>query len=346
MKNLFVIAAVSLFLLSCNNADKAPDVSGVKVDLQLQRFDKDFFSIDTNNIDKSLDELQNKYPHFFKDYLGNILGLDNQMVQSGAVPANIKYFIASYKGLYDSSNAVFGNFEEQLNAVKKMLQFVKHYFPQYKTPTAITTFIGPLDASFKTSFGVQGDILTASTLGAALQLHLGKNSTYYTSQQGLELYPEYISRRFEPDNIDVNLAKNIIDDLYPEKNEDKPLISSIVDNGKRLYLLSKFLPATDEYKLIGYTKEQLSACYKNEERVWDLFIKNNYLQVTDRNITKDYINEGPKTQELAEDAPGNIGSFAGWQIVKKYMQKNPETTLQQLLAKDNEILFQEAKYKP
>lgn len=346
MKNFFIIVFASLILFSCNDAGKAPDVSGVKIDLQLQRFDTDFFAIDTNNINNSLDQLQNKYPHFFKDYLGNILGIDNQAIQSGTAATAIKYFIASYKNLYDSSNAVFGNFDEQLADVKKMLQFVKHYFPDYKTSSTVTTFIGPLDASFKTSFGVQGDILTASTLGVGLQLHLGKNSSYYTSKQGLEMYPAYISRRFEPDNIAMNLAKNIIDDLYPEKDDDKPLVSSIVENGKRLYLLSKFLPATDEYKLIGYTKEQLSDCYKNEARVWDLFIKNNYLQVTDKNITKDYINEGPKTQELAEDAPGNIGSFAGWQIVKKYMKKNPETTLQQLLAMDNEALFQAAKYKP
>ncbi|MFT3681770.1 MAG: hypothetical protein QM791_15975 [Ferruginibacter sp.] len=346
MKNLFIVAVTSLFLFSCNNAGKAPDVSAVKVDLQLQRFDKDLFSIDTNNINSSLDQLQNKYPHFFGDFLANILGIDNQTIQSGAAPATIKYFISSYKNLYDSSNAVFGNFEKQLGEIKKMLQYVKHYFPVYKTPAAVTTFVGPLDASFKTSFGVQGDILTPNTLGAGLQLHLGKNSTYYTSQQGLELYPEYISRRFEPDNIAINLAKNIVDDLYPDKDDDKPLVSSIVGNGKRLYLLQQFVPGTDEYKLIGYTKEQMEACYKNEARIWDLFIKNNYLQVTDKNTTKDYISESPKTQELGEAAPGNIGSFAGWQIVKKYMDKNPATTLQQLIAMDNEMLFEAAKYKP
>jgi hypothetical protein len=80
--------------------------------------------------------------------------------------------------------------------------------------------------------------------------------------------------------------------------------------------------------------------------VWDLFVQNNFLQTTDNNIIKNYIGDSPKTQELGEAAPGNIGSFAGWQIVKKYAQKNPKLSLQQLMDTDVETIFQEAKYKP
>jgi uncharacterized protein YjaZ len=70
------------------------------------------------------------------------------------------------------------------------------------------------------------------------------------------------------------------------------------------------------------------------------------LQTIDNNVIKNYIGDSPKTQELGEAAPGNIGAFAGWQIVKKYMQKNPKLTLKQLMAVDAETLFSEAKYKP
>jgi len=140
--------------------------------------------------------------------------------------------------------------------------------------------------------------------------------------------------------------KNIVSDLYPEKMEDRPLVQQMVEKGKRLYVLSKLLPGTDEYKLIGYTKEQLIAVYEHEPAVWSLFVQNNFLQTIDNNIIKNYIGESPKTQELGESSPGNIGSFAGWQIVKKFMQKNPKTTLQQLMAADAEFIFQNAKYKP
>ena len=120
----------------------------------------------------------------------------------------------------------------------------------------------------------------------------------------------------------------------------------MVEKGKRLYVLSKLLPHTDEYKLIGYTKEQLIAVYEHEPAVWNLFVQNNFLQTIDNNIIKNYIGESPKTQELGEASPGNIGSFAGWQIAKKFMLKNPEYSLLQLMNTDSEKIYQEAKYKP
>jgi uncharacterized protein YjaZ len=49
---------------------------------------------------------------------------------------------------------------------------------------------------------------------------------------------------------------------------------------------------------------------------------------------------------LGEGAPGNIGSFCGWQIVKKFAKKNQNLTLQQLMDTDPEMILQLAKYKP
>jgi hypothetical protein len=335
-----------LGLGACNNADKAPDVSGIKVNLSVQRFEKDFFALDTNRLDEGLNGLRTKYPAFFTVYVGEILGIDNNMIQAGMAPAAIRSFIGTYKKLYDSTALISGDFDQQVVAVKKGLQYLKHYFPAYKAPDKLISFIGPMDASYPTSFGIQGDILMPDAFGVGLQLHMGKGFSYYQSEQGQQLYPQYISERFEPDYIALNCFKPIVDELVSNNNDDKPLVQQMVLKGKRLYILSKLFPGTDEYKLIGYTEAQMKDCYGHEAAVWDLFVRNNYLQLSDKNIVKNYIGEGPKTQELGEAAPGNIGSFAGWQIVKKYMAKNPTVTLQQLIAKDNEQLFQEAKYKP
>jgi len=140
--------------------------------------------------------------------------------------------------------------------------------------------------------------------------------------------------------------KNITLDLFPEKSEDKSLLIQMVEKGKRLYLLQKLLPNTQSHLLIGYTKKQWEACIEKQVVIWDLFIQNNFLATLDYNVIKNYVGESPKTQELGEGAPGNIGSFAGWQIVNKYMDKHSETTLPDLMKMDAEELFQKAKYKP
>ncbi|MFM2327316.1 MAG: hypothetical protein RIR31_1518, partial [Bacteroidota bacterium] len=224
------------------------------------------------------------------------------------------------------------------NEIKRGLQFVKYYFPNYKVPEKIITYIGPIDGF--------GDIVTDDALIVGLHLHLGKNFSLYKSELVQQTYPDYISSHFEPGNIAVNNLKNIVLDLFPEKTEDKSLVQQMVEKGKRLYVLSKILPEADEYKMIGYTQVQLKDCYEHEKNIWDLFVQNNLLQTIDNNVIKNYIGESPKTQELGDASPGNIGTFAGWQIIKRYMKKYPETSLQKLMATDADTIFQEAKYKP
>ena len=46
------------------------------------------------------------------------------------------------------------------------------------------------------------------------------------------------------------------------------------------------------------------------------------------------------------NAPGNIGTFTGFQIVKKYLEKYPETTLPELIKKDANEIYSKSKYKP
>ncbi len=218
------------------------------------------------------------------------------------------------------------------------MQFVKYYFPGYKAPNKIITFIGPFDG--------YSDIITADAFAVGLQLHMGSNFSFYKSDISHDIFPEYISQRFTPEYIVVNCIKNIIDDMYPDKSIGKALIEQMVEKGKRLYLLDKFLPATAEYLKIGYTEGQLKDSYTNEAVIWDFFLNNDLLNNADQNIVKNYIGESPKTQELGEGSPGNIAAFSGWQIVKKYMDKNSKTTLPDLMKKEGREIYNQSRYKP
>jgi len=336
MRSFIVAFILCSFLFACSSK-KNPDVSNIKIDITTQRFEKDFFDTSTSNLLIYLKQINSNNPSFVQTYLSQILTVDPQW-PADTTAAYVNGFIKTYRPVYDSAEKLFNDFSPYEKEIKKGLQYVKYYFPNYKLPQQIITYIGPAD-------GV-GDAITKDALIIGLQVHLGKNNPLYKTTFVQETYPEYVSQRFEPGYIVVNCMKNIVEDLYPEKSEEKPLVNQMIENGKRLYILSKLLPETEEYKIMGYTEDQMKDSYKHEAVIWDLFIKNSFLQVTDKNIIKNYVAESPKTQELGEGAPGNIGSFTGWQIVKKYMQKKPETTLQELINLDTEIIFQEAKYKP
>lgn len=343
-KSLFLIPALFVLLISCG--DNVPDVSDIKVDLESQRFEQDFFAIDTNNVNASLVQLEKKYPTFLNDFLINILGVP--LIQGGdsGTAFVVRRFLADYRSIKESADAKFKTIDNIEEDVRQGLQFVKHYFPNYKTPSKLITFIGPLDAYYEASIGGHGDIITRDALGIGLQLHMGKDYPVYHTELGQQLYPAYISRRFEPAYIPVNCMKNIIDDMFPDNSADKPLIDQMVEKGKRMYLLDKLLPHTNDTLKIGYTKKQLEGCYANEGLIWNFFLKNNLLFNIDPALTKNYVQDGPKTDELGDGAPGYIGLFVGWQIVKKYMDEKPNLTLPELMQTEPRKVFEESKYKP
>lgn len=334
-KTGLALLLLNIIICSCNYKRNIPDVSGIKAPLRTERFDRDFFALDTNNISASLDQLQQKYPQFLNDYLYNILMLPP--VQD-SVMKKVRSFISDYKPVYDSVQKEFPSFDRQQQQILKGLQFVKYYFPQYKAPEKVITFVGPLEG--------YGNVLTSSGFAVGLQLYLGKNFSIYHSDYISEVYPEYQSRRFEPQYIAVNCMKNVIDDIYPPSNKKQTLIEQMVEEGKRLYVLDYLLPETADTLKTGYTKQQLEGCYDHEEMIWSFFLQNNLLYITDPLQTRDYVNDGPKTEALGEASPGNIGEFVGWQIVKKWMSMNDKTTLPQLLQTPAKQIFEEARYKP
>lgn len=333
---LIISLLLATVFFSCNNS-KEPKVDDIKINLTTYRFEKDLFALDTNQLAPQLEQLIAKYPSFGENFLGTILNTDPRW-SADSSSAYVKGFISAYRPVYDTAEKIFSDFTLYEKEIKKGLQFYHYYFPADKLPKQIITYIGPLDG--------YGDIITEDALVVGLQQHLGKNFSMYNLPWVQEVYAGYISQRFEPGYVAINCMKNMVLDKFPEKNDDQSMVVQMVEKGKRLFMLNKLLPGYAENKLIGYTEKQLKDCYKSEAQIWNLFVQNNFLQTIDNNVIKNYVGEGPKTQELGDDSPGNIGSFVGWQIVKKYVAKHPEVKLPQLMNTNAETIFQEAKYKP
>ncbi len=334
MKFLFAVFFCLMFF-ACKNKKPAPDVSNIKINVQLKRFDKDLFSLDTSNISTSLNDLQKKYGSFLIDYLYNIMVLPPQ---PDSVAQKIKLFLHDYRFVYDTTQKYFNDFTDEFNEIKKGLQYAKYYFPDYKIPANVITFIGPIEG--------YANVLTQSGLAVGLQLYLGKNFSVYSSEFITEVYPDYQQRRFEPAYIPVNCMKNIVSDIYPEKNGSDPLVYQMIDAGKRLYMLDHFLPQLNDTLKTGYSKEQLNGCYDHEADIWNYFVQNNLLFITDPIQVRDYMQDGPNTEAFGKQSPGFIGQFIGWQIVKKWMDAHEKTTLPELINTPEKQIYEEARYKP
>lgn len=324
-------------LAGCKSRN-VPDVSSIIIDLEVQRFEKDLFASDTIHIDMILPLLSKKYPRFLQDFVYNIMALPHHPDSMKVVEANIASFIGSYRSMKDTSDMVFASFDLVQKEVKTGMQFIKYYFPDYKLPSKLITFIGPLNS--------YGNVVTSDALAVGLQMYMGSNYSYYRTMAFQEMYPAYISRRFSKEYIPVNCIKSLVDDIYPDNNVGLNLIGQMVEAGKRLYILDQLMPETADTLKIGYSKQQLEGCFENERTIWSFFVKNDLLFSTDPGTTRDYMNDAPITQAFGKESPGAIGQFVGWQIVKKWMDKHEKTTLAALINTDSKTIFEEAKYKP
>lgn len=341
--SVLLLITSSLLLFSCGDKKNIPDVSKIKINLQVQRFEQDFFAIDTNHLLEGVQQLAIKYPQFSKDFFGNILGLEKL---DDSTASAVKFFYVSYKPMLQITQNLFGNFKPYKKEIEQGFQFVKYYFPTYSIPQKIITFIGPMDAYFNGSISSYSDVITQAGPAIGLQLHLGAQAqAYQAGLQGGQIF-QYQIARFTPSTIAINTMKNVVDDLFPYQATGRPLIEEMIEKGKRLYVLDKLMPYTNDTLKIGYTKAQLDGCRSHEAAVWNYFVQASLLFSIEPSVNKDYLADGPKTQELGESAPGYIGLFVGWQIVNKWMDKNSKTTLNQLMQKDAKALFNETGYKP
>lgn len=331
-----------MVFFSCKDKKNIPNVSSIKVDITLNRFDQDFFSIDSNNVMPGLNQVHKKYPALTNIFLQNILGLDSASTLPG-----VKRFLHMGQSIHDSVNDVFKNTDWLKKDFQTAFQFVKYYFPQYKIPTIIT-ILGPVDALAQSSNGYTPDFLGPDFMGISLQFYLGKNYSVYNDPFFIEkVAPSYRSRRFSKEYILPDAMMLVVDDLFPDKSSGKSLIEKMVEKGKQWYLLDKFLPLSPDSVKTGYTQQQLNWCHENEGLIWSYIVKNEDLHSLNPTVIQTYIGEGPFTQGFSQElSPGNIGQWLGWQMVKKFIAKHPDIKPGEVMTTPATTIIDEAKYKP
>jgi len=86
-----------------------------------------------------------------------------------------------------------------------------------------------------------------------------------------------------------------------------------------------------------------------EAGIWAYFLDNELLFESDYLKIQKYLAEAPFTPGIGENSSSapKLGVWTGWQIVKQYMEKNPDISLQELmLEKDAQKILVGSKYKP
>ena len=337
---------IGSILPGCSDSDswKKIDVSKEQVSYSIQRFDRDFFAMDTAHIADSEMKLRAKFGAFYDDYVHHFMNFgksENPLDTSRLDPhIDIIKFLGnkSDRDLYDTVQSVYPDLSSIQSGLTEMLKHFQHYFPRKPRITRVYTFI----TEFSDGIATYDD----STLCIGLDMYLGSGYRYYESV-GL---PQFMIAKLKRPYIIPNAAEALYNLHFDRTayNAQLPLIEALINEGKKYYYLECMMPDAPDSLIMGYTRAQDEWCRKSEKSIWqflnerDLLYKINYME------QKRYTTDGPATTGMPPESPPKVGSWVGWQIVRKFMKNGGgKVTLPDLLDKYSaKEIFQSANYKP
>jgi hypothetical protein len=341
-KLILFLLGVILALSSCTeertgtpNVSKEPEIQ-----IESRRFDRDLARIDTAHIAQGLAALETKYPDFLNFWLDNMMQFGvrgNFSDTSAAIRGDLHTFLTykDFRGLFDTVAKHFPDTKQIEEPLTRGFKYYRHYYPNATVPKIV----------YFVSFLNNWSVITVDSgiVGIGLDMYLGPSYPFYKSVQ----IPDYMMEQLRPEAAPVNVFKALYQSRFPFVAEDKTLLEMMIQRGKQLYFLSKVLPFISDEYFLGYTKAQQDWCKANEALIFNYFVKGGLLYEKNWARVLRYVNDGPQTAGMPEQSPGNIGSWAGGQIVKAYMEKHPDMPMDSLFMKnDAQAIMQEAQYKP
>ncbi|MCB9017782.1 MAG: hypothetical protein WCQ55_05410 [Paludibacteraceae bacterium] len=334
MKHIVYLFLITFCAFSCGDGRPSIDISQSKLgDAKIERFDVDFYNIDTNHVNISLDKIKAKHGKFTDLYLHRIIGIQPQYEDSTVVKEFLRH--PAYRDIYNDCEKEFeemADIEEQFTNAFKRFNVL---FPQINIPKVYTHFSG-----FGEYIVVDEDVLSIS-----LEYYLGSDYKNYKYIDGIYEYltPNLRREKLVPDAIFWWLTTNF---TYPE-TEQQELLRNIIYYGKIMYLTEALLPEVSEPDLMGYSKDQWEWCEANEAQMWNYMLTNKQLFSTEALVIAKYINPAPFTAYFPEESPGRTGIWMGWQIVKSFMKNNNDVNIQELMDIQNAQKILEASgYHP
>ena len=133
----------------------------------------------------------------------------------------------------------------------------------------------------------------------------------------------------------------------PDEMTRGNLLDNIVHEGKMLYYLDLVLPETPDSLKVGFTAAQLKWCEESEESIWAFLLQEDLLFSSRLADIQRLIGEGPSTKGMPQESPARAAVWTGWQIVREFMERNPEVTIQQLFEmKDGQQILKKSGYRP
>lgn len=329
----FIVILLLLVGSGCGKGKNIPDISDINIDLDIIRLEQKMYEVDSSQIEKRAVALAKDYPNFMEIYThSQVMGAGTWRDSSAAATLAHLMRGKQLRMLYDTVMTKFHDFSTYEKELYQAFQFYKYYFPERPIPKVFTCI---------TEFGYQGFTYGPEILAIGIEHYMGADFPAYNT-----MYPKFQSRFFTSQYLTSASMELFVSELV-SGNPEHNMLDAMIREGKKLYILSHLLPYKPEHIVLKYTPEQAQWCEGNEFAMWKFFVDEELIYSIDKRKYMKYISPAPTSPGMPSVSPGRTASWIGWQIVKKYMQRNPNLTFEELLkVTDSKKILQSSRYKP
>ena len=172
----------------------------------------------------------------------------------------------------------------------------------------------------------QSIYIADSTMLLALNHYLGVEHKAYDG------FEEYIKKTKQAKYIPYDIVEATIGTFNPyETTGDEMVLSKVLFAGAIVEAKMRIVPEASLSLALGYDEKELEWVEDNQQQLWNALVSKELLYSTSYMDINQLLSLTPCSSILHPQAPGRVGRYLGYKIIRAYLEKNPSTTLSQLL---------------
>jgi hypothetical protein len=203
---------------------------------------------------------------------------------------------------------------EQLGSLKHNMSIL---LPDAWFPESVYGFVTPYNQSV---FAVD------SVMMIGLNHYLGYD------YEGYEVFDGYKRKLKVAERIPYDVCEALLYIQYPFVKTVDDIISGMLYEGAIIYAELKLIKESSPRQALGYDATQWKWLEDNKANIWKVMAEKNLLYTREPLMMDKLLNPAPATGVIHPEAPGRTGRYIGYEIVKAYMEKYPDTEIAFLLS--------------
>ena len=328
-----IILVLAIYFQGCRQHPYRTDIEGIKLDLEIHRFEVELFSLDLDSIPEAIPRLESRYGDFFDIFNYRIINIGG--ADQPAYPDYLKSFLTDYLNneVYRVTMSVFPDLADLEDKLSDAFRRYQYHFPEMPVPL-VYSFISRFNQSIVTSDGL---------LAVGLDNYLGRDTEFYRRLAR----PQYQINNMHPGKIpsDCMLGWGITEFEYNDSVNN--VLSNMIYHGRNAYFAKWMLPEEPDSLIMGFTAGQMQFCRNNEARMWEYLVEEKILFETDRMTIQKFTGSGPFTSDFTRESPARAAVWIGWRIVEDYMRYNSMLTLRELMNEQDYMkVLTRSRYNP